>query len=69
MNRFTAAARFSTRFLYKIREGVSRRFLRQSTSKTDRIPLNGLSRVAIRALIIGKIWVRHYPHGRIRIGV
>ncbi len=43
VNRFTGPARFFTRSLYKSREGVSTRFLRQSTSKIERIPLKGLS--------------------------
>src|SRR5438477_8876124 len=33
----------------------------QSTSKTDRIPVNALSRVAISALIIATIWLGIYP--------
>jgi NADH-quinone oxidoreductase subunit N len=33
----------------------------QSTIKTDRIPVNGLSRVAISALIIATIWLGVYP--------
>src|SRR5205085_11867591 len=33
----------------------------QSTSKTDRIPVNALSRVAISALIIATVWLGIYP--------
>ena len=33
----------------------------QSSSKMDRIPVNGLSRVAISALIIATIWLGIYP--------
>jgi NADH-quinone oxidoreductase subunit N len=33
----------------------------QSTSKIDRIPVNGLSRAAISALIIATIWLGVYP--------
>ena len=33
----------------------------QSTSKTDRIPVNGLSRVAISALVVATIWLGVYP--------
>src|SRR5262249_33622619 len=33
----------------------------QSTSKADRVPVNGLSRVAISALIIATIWLGVYP--------
>jgi len=33
----------------------------QSDSKTDAIPVNGLSRVAISALIVATIWVGVYP--------
>jgi len=33
----------------------------QSDSKTDAIPLNGLSRVAISALILATIWLGVYP--------
>ncbi len=33
----------------------------QSDSKTDAIPVNGLSRVAISALIVATIWLGVYP--------
>jgi NADH-quinone oxidoreductase subunit N len=33
----------------------------QSTAKTDKIPVNGLSRLAISALIIATIWLGVYP--------
>jgi len=33
----------------------------QSTAKTEKIPVNGLSRVAISALIIATIWLGIYP--------
>src|SRR6266511_3239916 len=33
----------------------------QSTAKIDKIPVNGLSRLAISALIIGTIWLGVYP--------
>ncbi len=33
----------------------------QSSAKTDRIPVNGLSRLAISALIIATIWLGIYP--------
>jgi NADH:ubiquinone oxidoreductase subunit 4 (subunit M) len=33
----------------------------QSSEKTDKIPVNGLSRVAISVLIIGTIWLGVYP--------
>ena len=33
----------------------------QSPSKTDAIPVNGLSRVAISALIVATIWLGVYP--------
>jgi NADH-quinone oxidoreductase subunit N len=33
----------------------------QSTPNVDKIPVNGLSRVAITALIIATIWLGVYP--------
>jgi NADH:ubiquinone oxidoreductase subunit 4 (subunit M) len=33
----------------------------QSTTNISKIPVNGLSRVAISALIIGTIWLGVYP--------
>ena len=33
----------------------------QSDSKTDAIPVTGLSRVAISALIVATIWLGVYP--------
>jgi len=33
----------------------------QSSAKIDKIPVNGLSRVAISALVIATIWLGVYP--------
>jgi NADH:ubiquinone oxidoreductase subunit 4 (subunit M) len=33
----------------------------QSANKTDKIPVNGLSRLAISALIVATIWLGVYP--------